>query len=460
MIGVWPTLRDGFHRYELRLWLLELSSRVGTSTGEEVEFLDECDAQTFLSELLTDEANLDVVREFLARDFARLAFFDLRNASDQRITEVLAWAITRKDLRVLRVHAPLREVLLAEEPEALPPRAAMPVSSWIEVKAIWDETGEAIAGLPLVLEAPGGRTEMRTTDHDGRVRLDPVDPGACEARCSFATLSWADCAVFVGMGEGDAERQKRSAAGGKKLESQPKAIIQFLARKVRTGETPESIAREAGLKWQDIAFFNWGTKVPEEIDRHLADDVGCTKRAADGQSYVFDDGDSPGVILVPRQWKRPGLATRRQHIVRVRPLALLSLVLENDEGLRLPEVEYRVVFGEGTGPVLAGNLGLNGTTLLPIPAEGDFEVAYPDEDDVLAKSLAASVRKAFDDGDTGPLFRLFAQDRVVVKAAAKAYDAYFNTYTGGGISEDIRQILTDPEALSSCERLLALHGMG
>ncbi len=299
---------------------MELTSRVGSGPeGEELEFLSDHDARRFFLQLMADEANLDVLRDFLARDFRRRCFYDLQRASEPIIAQVLAWAVSQKDLlRVVRIRAPVGDVLYPAEVEVAPPPVARPASSWIEVKVVWDETGEAVAGLPLVVEAPDGRTEMRSTESDGHIRLDPVDAGACEARCSFAGLSRADCAVFLGMGEGDVERQKRSLASGKKCEARPRAIVEVLARRVHSGDTPRSIAQEAGLKWEDLAFFNWGTRAPEEIDQHLVDDVGCTKRAAeDGTSFVFDDSDTPGVILVPRRWKQRGLATRQQHVVRV-----------------------------------------------------------------------------------------------------------------------------------------------
>ena len=42
---------------------------------------------------MADEANLDVVRDFLARDFRRRRFYDLQRASEQFIAQVLAWAV-------------------------------------------------------------------------------------------------------------------------------------------------------------------------------------------------------------------------------------------------------------------------------------------------------------------------------------------------------------------------------
>jgi hypothetical protein len=93
--------------------------------------------------------------------------------------------------------------------------------------------------------------------------------------------------------------------------------------RVRSGESLDSIARSAGLTWQALATFNWGTAVPDEINLHLRDDVGCTKKAADGVNYVFTSFDRPGILLVPRPWDQSGLRTDRVHQVKVEPLMLV-----------------------------------------------------------------------------------------------------------------------------------------
>jgi hypothetical protein len=208
--------------------------------------------------------------------------------------------------------------------KAPPPRVAR-ASTWVEVQVVWDESDKPVVDLPIVIEPPCRAREMRTTSSDGCARLDPVDQGACEARCSFAGLKYSECVEFAGMGERPAA-QKASTGAPPQSGARPQAIVQVSRRRVRSGDTLESIAKEAGLKWQDLAYFNWGTKEPAKINEHLFAEVGCTKRTPDGKNYVFDDGDSPGVILVPRQWRQPGLATARRHIARVRRISRVGLL--------------------------------------------------------------------------------------------------------------------------------------
>ena len=100
-------------------------------------------------------------------------------------------------------------------------------------------------------------------------------------------------------------------------------ILKVERHKVRNGESLDSIARSAELNWQDLAAFNWGTTDPDEINVHLRDDVGCTRRTGDGANYVVSDFDYPGIVLVPRRWSEEGLRTDRVHKVKVQPLMLV-----------------------------------------------------------------------------------------------------------------------------------------
>lgn len=237
-----------------------------------------------------------------------------------------------------------------EKPEPPPPLQA---SSWVEVQVVWDGSGEPVANLPLVVEPPGGRGSMRSTGRDGRVRLDPADPGACEARCDLTGLKYGECVEVAGMGE------KPAAANGGQHEaraSEPsrgdraQAIVRVVHRKVRSGDTLESIAKEEGLEWQELAFFNFGTKDAEEVNQHLIADVGCTQRTADGQSYLFADGDSPGVILAPRPWRQSGLASGRVHVIRVRPAGLTGVfhLRHHFEPEAVAEQEHRLSSADGS----------------------------------------------------------------------------------------------------------------
>ncbi len=244
---------------------------------------------------------------------------------------------------------------------------AKPASTWVEVKVVWDDTGEPVANLPVVVEPLGGRWSMLTTRLDGLIRLEPVDQGSCEARCTFRGLTRDECVAYVGMGEGDGTTRPAADQGQEAApRARPKAIARVETRKVRSGETLESIAREAGLTWQELAFFNWETNVPHEVNEHLAAEVGCTKKTADRENYVFDDSDRPGTLLIPTQWRMPRLATGREHVIRVRAIDRTRGVLELHTGFLAEEAA-----SAGATFILTGAGGREGAVELTRTAKDD-----------------------------------------------------------------------------------------
>jgi hypothetical protein len=96
-------------------------------------------------------------------------------------------------------------------------------------------------------------------------------------------------------------------------------IAEIEEHKVKTGESIKSLAIANGMIWQELAMFNWGTAVPDEINKHMREDVGCTQMV-DRSTYRFDDTDNPGIVLIPKKWSQSGLATDQVHTIRVREI--------------------------------------------------------------------------------------------------------------------------------------------
>jgi hypothetical protein len=88
--------------------------------------------------------------------------------------------------------------------------------------------------------------------------------------------------------------------------------------RVRSGETLESIASANGLTWRLLARFNFGTDRPPLLNAALQAYVGCTRRTADGKSFVFDDTDDPGLIYLPRVIPAVQVSTGAATEVRVK----------------------------------------------------------------------------------------------------------------------------------------------
>src|SRR5207245_1251136 len=152
------------------------------------------------------------------------------------------------------------------------------------------------------------------TNSEGLVRIDELDPGNCDVRCDLKNARLSDTLNFVGMGE---PKPKAGDDGGNdSASSSTMRIAQIEIHKVKKGEAIKSLADGIGMTWQDLSKFNWGTDVPNEINKHLRDDVGCTKKTKDGYNYMFDDSDDPGIMFIPRKWTQSGLATATTHVIR------------------------------------------------------------------------------------------------------------------------------------------------
>ena len=344
----------------------------------------------------------------------------------------------------------------APPPEPVRERAPRRVveKAWIRIVFLRDADDRPVPGINLTVSFGDGTEEEVVTDIKGRVERRGIDSRACAVRCDIADARLSGTWIVVGEG-GSADdggaRQDRGTEAGKA------SVAEVDEVHVKSGDTLDGVAKTHGMTWRELARFNWGTDVPAQINDHLRDDVGCTRTTRDGKNYVFHEGDNPGILFVPHEWKSTGLATNREHVFRLRRAGGIIIVLENEEGLRIPEAEYEATFADES--VRQGILGRNGMAYIRDPATGEFRVIYREEDDVLAKSLAASVRKGFDDRMTHQLFRMLAYGTSIVSRAHAAYDRYFNDYTGRGLVEDIYQELTDPQALGICEALMAHHGM-
>ena len=101
--------------------------------------------------------------------------------------------------------------------------------------------------------------------------------------------------------------------------------------RVKSGDSLASLAVENSLTWEELALFNWGTKRADEVNRALVEIVGSTRPTYDGRSFRFSSDDSKrgtGEILIPRLYKKEGLATGRTYTITVdkpRPMPAVSI---------------------------------------------------------------------------------------------------------------------------------------
>lgn len=197
------------------------------------------------------------------------------------------------------------------------------IKSTFALKVVLDENDEPIPGIEVQITLPTGEMVEERTDSSGRVRIPEVDaPGMCSVTCELDDARLPRTYDFVAMGAVraealDDEDQEDDTEASTEDFGTRRIIALIEEHKVKTGETIKSLATANGMTWEELAEFNWDTRIPEQINDHLRDDVGCTKKTADGNNYMFDDSDDPGIMYIPTQWRQDGLATDTEHIIRV-----------------------------------------------------------------------------------------------------------------------------------------------
>ena len=97
-----------------------------------------------------------------------------------------------------------------------------------------------------------------------------------------------------------------------------KNIVNAKKYKVQDGDSIKSIADKAGISWQELAKFNWGTDDPDKINQFLRIKVGCLNKSKDGKNYVFSSKDDPGIVYLPEELPKKTYSTSATHVVKVK----------------------------------------------------------------------------------------------------------------------------------------------
>ncbi|HEY0077393.1 MAG TPA: LysM peptidoglycan-binding domain-containing protein [Pyrinomonadaceae bacterium] len=368
-------------------------------------------------------------------------------------------AFRRGEVVLLRVRQVVRVVHAKAAPmppvvkEA--PKEEKKKTTWIKFRVVEDKTDRPIPGVELDIRLPSGEQTSRTTRSNGLIDIVDLDPGTCNVASVLSGARLTDTFKFVGMGESPIEKGGSRSQSFADLEC--KFIAEIEAHKVKTGEKLEDLAAKCGMTVAELATFNWGGSSDEEITTGLRDKVGCTKKSRDGLSYVLDSTDTPGIVYLPKPWKKNGLPTEQTHTIRVKQIRPYYLILENEEKLRIPEAKYEAKLSDGSKR--SGRLGRSGIALIEDAPPGRIEVEFQEFDEIRSRSFAAIARKAFDDRCPQEILRALENSPQMVKLIIEAYDKYFNDYTGKGLVEDIYQEITDEAVLDVAESMLARAGV-
>lgn len=288
--------------------------------GEKVvELPDPATARSFLDWVGAYPGDLDVLRPLLHVD---LAPFDISRLDDQEVRELLAQRLACGLLRVAVSSCRLAaDVGVAKEPEVA--RSSQPPvkeTTWVEFVVLDDATGDPVPNAKLSITLPGRAKADHTTPESGSLDFDGCKPGTCEITVDLAGATLGSTLELVGIGypSGEPLRGVVLPTEGNK----PFRLARITRHRVRAGDTIANLAERAGMGWKDLARFNFDTDMPEEVNKALRTQVGCTRKSRGGKNYVLDGSDDPGIIYIPQQIELRGISTGQTHRLCVRRIAM------------------------------------------------------------------------------------------------------------------------------------------
>lgn len=205
--------------------------------------------------------------------------------------------------------------------------------TWFELQLTDDLTDDPIADVSVEIELPDGTIQTLSSDADGVVRIDDLDPdtqrGSCTLRASMDGVGVGDVWRIAGTGD-----RRSSPPDDYVIHAQPPAdaaprqLGKVVAHRVRADDTLDMIAEQYETTVEALCTFNWGTSASDDVQGFLRDHVGCTRVDDDGK-YRFTGQEVPGVVFIPQPLERAGLRLEYVHKLRLRRVTRVVERLES-----------------------------------------------------------------------------------------------------------------------------------
>lgn len=304
----------------------------------------------------------------------------------------------------------------------------------VQVVFVDKDSLEIVPNIKARINYPDGRFKELVSGRTGSITLPNVDEG------QYTLSGYTDKLSNVHRGNAVAFVDLKNQAGSESQSFKPPSknvsdgrhytalshICKIREYNVNNGDLFSQVAKSNGFTFEELAFFNWGTRNRSSFMEQEKMRFECGDIAPSGNEYTLKSG----VIYIPEPVTSTGIPTRTPHVAYIqrpgtRPIALS---VTTSTGNPVPNVTATLTLSDQS--TYTAKTAMDGKgCFTSVPADLEGKVTYDDEDDLIARHYAADIRAA---AQTPGLDRmlLYLQSAVDFVAVNRVYQESYGTDAG------------------------------
>jgi len=301
-----------------------------------------------------------------------------------------------------------------------------------------NDTMEVVGGVNAKITRPDGKSQNVLSSQNGSYSIRGVEKG----RYSLSGFKEKNPSAWRGNSYSLVKINQPGSSEFGKIKPAPrkgkrdrhhfafKHLCEITEHRVKQGELFSEVAKSHGFSFEELAFFNWGTKERQKIPEQLKLRFECGELTPSGDEYYLNKG----TIFIPEAVEKTGLSTDVQHVTFLKQPGQRDVEVKVLTSTNHPIPNVEATFTLGNEPTVTATSNEDGVVLFAgIPSDLEGEVSYADEEDLIAKSLAANIYATIEGGDMECLLGLL-QSAVDFSAVGAVYEKNYKS----AISEAIR----------------------
>lgn len=292
------------------------------------------------------------------------------------------------------------------------------------------DTTEVIRGVKAQVTYPNGDTQHALSSQNGCFSMHDVEKGSYSLSGfnDKPPAAWREnCYSLVKITQPTSKeiaqiKPSQQEGTQSRHHSAFKYFCNIKEHRVKKGDLFSDVAKSHGFSMEELAFFNWGTKEKQKIPEQQKMRFECGELSSTGNEYFLNEG----TIYIPGSILKKGLSTDVQHVVYLKTTGQrdIKATVLTSANHPVPLVDTTLTLGDKS--TVTATTDEEGVALFSgIPADLKGEVTYANEEDLIAKSLAANIHGAIERIDMESLLGLM-QSAVDFKTVGQAYQTNYN----------------------------------